>query len=98
MLRPLISFYRNYVLRLDVSGLLAMLGVAVGCANIIALIGVTESGRHQAMSVLADAGAPVLDEAPRPGAHGTSVAFVHPKYLGGVLAELVQDPKPDATS
>jgi methylmalonyl-CoA/ethylmalonyl-CoA epimerase len=44
------------------------------------------------IKVLTDAGAPVLDESPRPGAHGTKVAFVHPKYLGGVLAELVQDP------
>jgi methylmalonyl-CoA/ethylmalonyl-CoA epimerase len=44
------------------------------------------------IKVLTDAGAPVLDESPRPGAHGTKVAFVHPKFLGGVLAELVQDP------
>jgi methylmalonyl-CoA/ethylmalonyl-CoA epimerase len=44
------------------------------------------------IKVLTDAGAPVLDESPRPGAHGTKVAFVHPKYLGGVLAEFVQDP------
>jgi methylmalonyl-CoA/ethylmalonyl-CoA epimerase len=33
-----------------------------------------------------------LDTAPRPGAHGCRVAFVHPKHLGGVLAELVEDP------
>ena len=44
------------------------------------------------IEVLTEAGAPLLDEAPRPGAHDTSIAFVHPKYLGGVLAELVQDP------
>ncbi len=44
------------------------------------------------IKVLTDAGAPVLDESPRPGAHGTKVAFVHSKYLGGVLAEFVQDP------
>ena len=43
--------------------------------------------------VLTDRGAPVLDDAPRPGAHGTKVAFVHPKYLGGVLAELVENPQ-----
>lgn len=42
--------------------------------------------------VLTEAGVPLLDEVPRPGAHDTSVAFVHPKYLGGVLAELVQNP------
>lgn len=44
------------------------------------------------IKVLADAGAPMLDETPRPGAHDTKCAFVHPKYLGGVLAELVEDP------
>ena len=44
------------------------------------------------IKVLADAGAPLLDQAPRPGAHDTRCAFIHPKYLGGVLAELVEDP------
>ena len=44
------------------------------------------------IKVLADQGAPLLNDAPKPGAHGTQVAFVHPKYLGGVLAELVEDP------
>jgi len=47
----------------------------------------------EAIKVLVDGGAPVLDEAPRPGAHGTRVAFVHPRYLGGVLAELVEVPR-----
>lgn len=45
----------------------------------------------ESIRVLAAAGAPILDQSPRPGAHDTLVAFVHPKYLGGVLAELVQD-------
>ena len=31
-----------------------------------------------------------IDETPRPGAHGTQVAFLHPKGLGGVLVELSQ--------
>lgn len=35
------------------------------------------------------AGVVLIDEAPRPGAHGTTVAFVHPKSTGGVLVELV---------
>ena len=34
----------------------------------------------------------VIDEAPRPGSRGTTVAFVHPKGFGGVLVELVQEP------
>jgi len=36
------------------------------------------------------AGVRLIDEAPRPGAHGTQVAFLHPKSLGGVLVELCQ--------
>lgn len=44
------------------------------------------------IDALAAAGAPLLDQAPRPGAHDCRVAFVHPRHLGGVLAELVQDP------
>lgn len=44
------------------------------------------------ISALAAGGAPLLDQAPRPGAHDCKVAFVHPKHLGGVLAELVEDP------
>lgn len=38
-------------------------------------------------------GLPLLDRKPRPGAHGTKVAFVHPKGLGGVLAEIVEEPR-----
>lgn len=34
----------------------------------------------------------MIDEAPRPGSHRTTIAFVHPKSTGGVLMELVQDP------
>ena len=41
---------------------------------------------------LVEGGAPLLNESPNPGAHGCKVAFVHPKHLGGVLAEIVEDP------
>jgi methylmalonyl-CoA/ethylmalonyl-CoA epimerase len=44
------------------------------------------------LEVLRSKGAPVIDQTPRPGAHGTKVAFIHPKGLKGVLAELVEDP------
>ncbi|MEC8252263.1 MAG: methylmalonyl-CoA epimerase [Planctomycetota bacterium] len=47
---------------------------------------------QQKITQLIDDGAPLLNEAPNPGAHGCKVAFLHPKYLGGVLAELVEDP------
>ncbi|MBV8950948.1 MAG: methylmalonyl-CoA epimerase [Actinobacteria bacterium] len=36
-------------------------------------------------------GGRVLDEAPRPGSRGTTVAFVHPKGAFGTLIELVQE-------
>ena len=35
-------------------------------------------------------GARLIDETPRPGAHGTQVAFLHPKSFGGVLVELCE--------
>lgn len=47
---------------------------------------------QQSLAAMASSGAPLLDQAPRRGAHDCKVAFVHPKYLGGVLAELVEDP------
>lgn len=34
--------------------------------------------------------APLIDDTPRPGRAGTSVAFVHPRFTGGVLVELVE--------
>jgi methylmalonyl-CoA/ethylmalonyl-CoA epimerase len=40
---------------------------------------------------LRDAGVPLIDDAPRPGSRGTTVAFVHPRGMGGVLVELVQE-------
>jgi len=39
------------------------------------------------------AGVKLIDETPRPGAHGTRVAFLHPKSLGGVLVELCEAKK-----
>ncbi len=37
------------------------------------------------------AGATAIDQAPRPGSRGTTVAFVHPKGSFGTLIELVQE-------
>jgi methylmalonyl-CoA/ethylmalonyl-CoA epimerase len=34
----------------------------------------------------------VIDESPRPGSRGTTVAFVHPKGAFGTLIELVEEP------
>jgi len=41
---------------------------------------------------LAAAGVRLIDAAPRPGAGGCQVAFVHPKGAGGVLVELSEPP------
>ena len=38
-------------------------------------------------------GVTLIDETPRPGSRGTTIAFVHPKDMGGVLVELVQAPE-----
>jgi methylmalonyl-CoA epimerase len=36
------------------------------------------------------AGVRLIDEVPRKGAHGNTIAFLHPKSTGGVLIELCQ--------
>lgn len=41
---------------------------------------------------LKEQGHALIDEAPRAGSRGTSIAFVHPKAFDGVLIELVQEP------
>ena len=44
----------------------------------------------QAITSLIADGARMIDEKPRNGAHGTRIAFVHPKSSHGVLTELCQ--------
>ena len=39
---------------------------------------------------LHESGIQLLDEQPRPGAHQTQIAFLHPKSSGRVLTELVE--------
>jgi methylmalonyl-CoA epimerase len=43
-----------------------------------------------ALSALKAEGVRLIDETPRPGAHGALVGFVHPKSTGGVLVEIAQ--------
>jgi methylmalonyl-CoA/ethylmalonyl-CoA epimerase len=45
----------------------------------------------QALESVKAHGHRVIDEAPRPGSRGTTVAFVHPKSAFGTLIELVQE-------
>jgi methylmalonyl-CoA epimerase len=42
------------------------------------------------LAALSEVGVELIDTVPRPGAHGTQVAFVHPKSAHGVLIELVE--------
>ena len=44
-----------------------------------------------ALEAVKAAGGKVLDECPRPGSRGTTVAFIHPKTTFGTLVELVQE-------
>ncbi len=44
----------------------------------------------QAVAELKEKGIKLIDEKPRAGAHGMTVAFMHPKATHGVLMELVQ--------
>src|SRR5687768_460030 len=45
---------------------------------------------HAALAQLRARGATLIDEEPRPGAEGASVAFIHPSSAQGVLVELKQ--------
>lgn len=42
----------------------------------------------EAIESLKAAGVPMIDQAPRYGAGGAKIAFIHPKATGGVLIEL----------
>jgi len=48
------------------------------------------SNIEAALADLAARGAQLVDATPRPGAHGSRVAFLHPKSAHGVLIELVE--------
>jgi methylmalonyl-CoA/ethylmalonyl-CoA epimerase len=58
-------------------------------------VAVEVEGIEEALKLLKGLGVPLIDEAPRRGARGHKVAFVHPKATGGVLVELVE---PEAES
>jgi methylmalonyl-CoA/ethylmalonyl-CoA epimerase len=50
----------------------------------------------RALGRLRAQGVALIDETPRAGSRGTTIAFVHPKSMGGVLVELVQELSPTA--
>ena len=45
---------------------------------------------RQALADAREAGLELIDSEPRMGMHGSLIAFVHPRSVGGVLTELVQ--------
>jgi methylmalonyl-CoA/ethylmalonyl-CoA epimerase len=46
---------------------------------------------ERSLARLRSEGVRLVDETPRPGSRGTTIAFVHPAGMGGVLVELVQE-------
>lgn len=44
-----------------------------------------------AIAAMNQAGVQMIDDEPRPGAHQTRIAFVHPKATGGFLVEFVEE-------
>jgi len=56
--------------------------VGYGVANITA-----------ALTAIGASGVRLIDERPRHGSMGASIAFLHPADIGGVLTELVQAPE-----
>ena len=53
-------------------------------------IGYRVSSVEQTLAHLKDEGVPLVDEVPRIGSMGNTIAFVHPKGFDGVLVELVE--------
>jgi methylmalonyl-CoA/ethylmalonyl-CoA epimerase len=47
----------------------------------------------ETLELVKSSGARVIDETPRPGSRGTTVAFIHPKGSFGTLIELVEEAK-----
>jgi len=47
-----------------------------------------------ALDAIGARGVRLLDQRPRHGSMGASIAFLHPADVGGVLTELVQPPEP----
>ena len=49
---------------------------------------------ERALAIAVASGMRAIDQVPRPGAHGTRVAFLHPGSAHGILLELVERPQP----
>ncbi len=60
-------------------------------------IGYAVTDVRSALAEVGGAGVRLIDERPRHGSLGASIAFLHPADLGGVLTELVEPRRPDQT-
>lgn len=60
-------------------------------------IGYAVTDVRSALAEVGGAGVRLLDERPRHGSLGASIAFLHPADLGGVLTELVEPKRPDVS-
>ncbi len=49
-------------------------------------------GLQQALNEVSEMGIQLIDKAPRRGAEGLNIGFLHPKSTHGVLTELCEDP------
>jgi methylmalonyl-CoA/ethylmalonyl-CoA epimerase len=58
-------------------------------------IGYAVTDVRSALVQVGGAGVRLIDERPRHGSLGASIAFLHPADLGGVLTELVEPRRPD---
>lgn len=58
----------------------------------IAHVAVHVTGLEDKLSDMKQKGFQLIDEVPKIGAHGTKIAFVHPKATAGVLLELCEKP------
>lgn len=52
-----------------------------------------EDGVANALKEMEEKGVQLIDKAPRKGAEGLNIAFLHPKSTGSVLTELSETPK-----
>ena len=52
-----------------------------------------EDGVANALAEAEEKGCKLIDKAPRKGAEGLNIAFLHPKSTVGTLVELCEDPK-----
>ena len=53
-------------------------------------------GIEERLSLLSEKGVRLIHENPKQGAHGTRIAFLHPKATGGVLYELCEPTKTES--